>query len=145
MSARAAIDAHVAAFFALFDNRAGRVPGFDDAAALFLPDAVIVRRDGDDVQAMSLEAFLAPRLRWLADGTLVDFHEWEMAASTSIADGIATRRSRYRKQGLQHGRAIDGEGAKAIQLVLTGSGWRIASIVWQDGDGVDWLDHARTA
>jgi hypothetical protein len=139
----AAIDAVVAAFYALFDNRRGLSPLLDEPQHVFLDRALIVRRDGAALETMSLEAFLAPRRRWLADGMLADFHEWETQARTAIAGGLATRRSRYRKSGLRNGIAIDGEGTKALQLVLTPDGWRIASVLWEDGAGLDWQDAAR--
>ncbi|WP_205289373.1 DUF4440 domain-containing protein [Lysobacter sp. TY2-98] len=138
-----AIDAVVAAFYALFDNRAGLSPELDTPHAVFARDAVIVRRDGDAVATMSLDEFLAPRRRWLADGTLLDFHEWETQSRTFVADGIATRLSRYRKQGRRDGVAIDGEGAKSLQLARTADGWRIAAVLWQDGDAVAWREAAR--
>jgi hypothetical protein len=139
----AAIDAVVAAFYALFDNRRGLSPLLDAPKRLYLDDALIVRRDGHALDAMSLDAFLAPRRRWLADGTLVDFHERETDARTAIAGGLATRRSRYRKSGFRDGVAVDGEGTKALQLVRTADGWRIASVLWEDGAGLDWQDAAR--
>ncbi|WP_133501030.1 DUF4440 domain-containing protein [Cognatilysobacter terrigena] len=137
-----AIDALAAAFYALFDNRQGLSPLLDSPQALFLHDAVIVRRDGDVMTAMSLDAFLTPRRRWLSDGTLVDFHEFETQSRTFVADGIATRLSRYRKQGQRDDQRIDGEGAKSLHLVRTEAGWRIASVVWQDGDDVAWREAA---
>lgn len=136
----AAIDAVVAAFYALFDNRVGLSPLLDAPHRLFTADARIVRRDGTASVSMSLDAFLAPRRRWLRDGTLAGFHEWETQARTSIAGGIATRLSRYRKRGLREGVAIEGEGAKSLQLVLTADGWRIASVLWEDGAEVRWQD-----
>lgn len=138
----AAIDAVVASFYAVFDNRRGLSPQIDAPLEVFLPAARILRRDGDAWAAMTLEDFLAPRRRWLADGTLVDFHEWETAASTHVAGGIATRLSRYRKAGLREGVALDGEGTKSLQLVRTAAGWRIASVLWEDGAGLDWRGHA---
>ena len=131
----AAIDAVVAAFYSMFDNRDGPSPLLAAPERVFLREARIVRRDGDDVLSMALEDFLAPRRRWLSDGTLAGFHEYETAASTSVAGGIAVRRSRYRKQGLRDGVSFDGDGAKALQLVRTAAGWRIASVLWDDGAG----------
>lgn len=134
----AAIDALVAAFYGLFDNRDGLSPLLDAPTRVFLPEATILRRDGDAYVAMTLDAFLAPRRRWLSDGTLVRFHEWETQASTRLAGGLATRLSRYRKEGLRDGVRVDGEGAKSLHLVLTPGGWRIAHVAWEDGEGHDW-------
>ena len=130
----AAIDAVVAAFYALFDNRRGASPALDTPGCIFRDDAVIVRHDGASVSVMSLDAFLAPRREWLRDGTLVDFHEWETEARTFVAGDVATRLSRYRKSGRRGAVAVDGGGLKSLQLVHTAVGWRIASVLWQDGD-----------
>ncbi|TZF84257.1 DUF4440 domain-containing protein [Cognatilysobacter lacus] len=137
----AAIDALVAAFYAMFDNRNGASPLLATPEHVFLPDALIVRRDGDRVACMHLDGFIGPRRAWLSDGTLSGFHEWETASRTAVAGDIATRLSAYRKQGLRDGTAFDGEGAKSLQLVRAPAGWRIASVLWQDG-GPDWRDAA---
>lgn len=134
----AAVDALAAAFYALFDNRGGPSQSLDAPLHVFVRDAVIVRREAETTLSMTLEAFLAPRRRWLADGTLVDFHEAETDARTFIAGDIATRLSRYRKHGRRDGAPVDGEGVKSLQCVRTAEGWRIASVTWQDGAGLDW-------
>ncbi|WP_133478434.1 DUF4440 domain-containing protein [Cognatilysobacter segetis] len=134
----AAIDALVAAFYALFDNRDAPSPLLDAPHRVFLPGATVTRRDGDTASTLTLDAFLAPRRAWLADGTLTGFHEWETAERTHVAGGIATRRSRYRKRGRRDGVAIDGAGVKSLHLVRTGDGWRIAAVLWEDGDDLDW-------
>ncbi|MGY3266146.1 hypothetical protein [Lysobacter sp. HA35] len=136
----AAIDALIAAFYSLFDNRDGLSPLLRTPERVFLPDVTIVRRDADAISVMSLHDFIKPRRAWLADGTLVDFHEWETQSRTFVAGDIATRLSRYRKQGFRSGVAIDGEGAKSLQLVCTEAGWRIASVLWQDGGDLDWCE-----
>ncbi|GAB1594776.1 hypothetical protein [Lysobacter claricitrinus] len=139
----AAIDAVAAAFYALFDNRDGLSALLDAPDHIFLRDATIARRDQDATSLMSLDAFLAPRRAWLADGTLVDFHEWETQSRTFIAGDIATRLSGYRKSGWRSGVAIDGVGMKSLQFVRTPAGWRIASVLWQDGGDIAWHEASR--
>ena len=138
-----AIDAVVADFYALFDNRDGLSVLLDAPERVFAPGAVVTRRDGDALATMDVAAFLAPRRAGLADGTLRDFHEYETAARTSVAGGIATRRSCYRKQGLRDGLAIDGEGVKSLHLARTVDGWRITTVLWEDGAGLAWHEASR--
>lgn len=128
----AAIDALVADFYAAFDNRGGRNSAADRLIDMFLPEAIIVRAGATGVETMTVETFIAPRARMLADGTLTDFHEWETDASTQVRHGIASRHSTYAKSGRRGGAPYAGSGAKFIQLVRKQQAWRIAAIAWED-------------
>lgn len=128
----AAIDALVADFYAAFDNRGGRRCAADRLIDVFLPEAMIVRAGATGVETMTVETFIAPRARMLADGMLADFHEWETGASTQVLRGIASRHSTYAKSGWRNGAPYAGSGAKFIQLVRKQQGWRIAAIAWED-------------
>ncbi len=128
----AAIDALVADFYAAFDNRGGRRSAADRLIDILLPEAVIVRVGQTGIETMTVETFIAPRARMLADGTLTDFHEWETGASTQMLRGIASRRSTYVKRGWRNGAPYVGSGTKFIQLVRKHQGWRIAAITWED-------------
>ncbi len=104
----------------------------DRLRSLFLPGAAIVRTGATGVEMMTVETFIAPRDRMLADGTLTDFHEWETGASTQVLRDIACRHSTYMKSGKHHGAPYAGSGAKLIQMVRDKQGWRIAAIAWED-------------
>jgi hypothetical protein len=127
-----AIDEAAALFFAAFDNRGGRRPDMSGLRALLLPDARIFKLDGEGVQSMDVDGFIAPREALLAGGALAGFHEWETQARTTLFGGAAVRRCAYRKQGVSQGAPIEGAGFKAISFVKEGGRWRIASVVWQD-------------
>lgn len=126
------IDRVIAAFFAAFDNRSGAAPGLAALPGLFLPGAIIVKRAAGVAEAMTVDQFIAPRAALLTGGRLVDFHEWETEAETTLADGLALRVSRYRKAGVMDGAAMAGGGRKHTSLVRTEAGWRIASVTWED-------------
>lgn len=128
----AQISAITRAFYAAFDNRDGKAPDVAELRALFLPDARVVRVTFDAVDSWTVEAFIAPREKMLTDGTLVDFHEWEIEGETTLFDNIAARRSRYRKAGTLHGAPHAGEGRKLIQFCRAGGRWRIAGVLWED-------------
>jgi hypothetical protein len=129
------IDALIHSFFAWFDNRARGQASLDGSQDLFLPEVIIAKRGGGGrLEVMSLEAFMGPRREILSNGTLVDFHEWEEGSETVVFGGIASRISRYRKEGILNGKPYVGGGMKATHLLLTERGWRISAILWQDFD-----------
>lgn len=133
----AAIDQAIAHFFAAFDNRSGR-PDMTALRALLLPEALIVRLDGDGAEIMDPDAFLGPREARLSAGALTGFHEWEERGETTIFGGAAVRRCAYRKAGVREGVPFEGAGFKTTSLVKLDGRWRIASVVWQDEDeGLD--------
>lgn len=129
---QSAIDALVARFYATFDNRNGRAMAVDELRQMFLADGRITRVAAGQVDSWTVEDFIAPRAALLTDGSLIDFHEWEIEADTLIFDHIAARRSRYRKSGRLHGEPYNGEGRKVISLCRLQGRWRIVSVLWED-------------
>lgn len=129
---RGQIDEIVAKFFGAFDNRNGRVPTLDEIVRLFVPGAIVGRDTGTHCEHWSVAEFAEPRLRLLASGALVEFHEWETASSTEIAGHVAVRACAYRKLGTLNAQPYAGGGRKFFQLARVPSGWRIAAIAWSD-------------
>ena len=130
---KAHIDATVTAFYQVFDNRAGCQPDPIAARSLFLETATITMVTAGLAQTWSLAEFLDPRIRILTDGTLSDFHEWETEEQTTICDQIAGRFSKYSKKGTRQGTPFRGAGQKILNLCRTNAGWKISSLIWQDG------------
>lgn len=126
------IEALIAAFYAAFDNRGGRLPAVEGLRALFAETATITRVTSEAVDSWTPEAFIAPRQRMLADGALTDFHEWETTARTVVLANIASRWSTYEKQGRLKDADYGGGGHKFIQLHRLEGRWRISSILWED-------------
>jgi len=130
---QADIDALIARFFGAFDNRNGRVPTLAELDALFAPGAIVLCDRDTQCERWSVHEFAAPRVRLLASGELVDFHEWETNASTRILGTIATRESTYRKQGTLRGQPYRGGGRKFFHFGRFADGWRISAVAWSDG------------
>ena len=99
---------------------------------LFLPDARVTRVAAGEVDSWTVEEFMAPRVALLTDGSLVDFHEWEIEGATTVYGHIAERRSRYRKSGQLDGEPYLGEGRKLLLLCRREARWQIVSVLWED-------------
>jgi hypothetical protein len=126
------IDEVVSRFFAVFDNRAGRVPEAQAFAVLFAPNATIATHSGGSVQITTPDEFVRPRIELLTSGRLVEFHEWETQSESEILGSLAVRRSRYEKSGRLDGQPYAGHGTKFFQLAQLGEAWRIVSLAWID-------------
>ena len=126
------IDAVVRAFFAVFDNRHGRRPALEALHDLCVAQCVIVKATTDGPVLYDLAGFIAPREKLLCSGELVDFHEEEIWDRTDVFGGIGQRLSVYRKSGTLSGDAFVTKGMKSIQLVKTGSDWKISAVAWDD-------------
>ncbi|MFI0960472.1 DUF4440 domain-containing protein [Streptomyces sp. NPDC021080] len=125
------IDVVTAEFFGAFDNRGGKAADVARIRRLVLPEGVIVKT-GPEFTVYSVDEFIEPRRRLLADGRLVEFSEWETSERTEIADDVASRTSEYRKSGILDGEPFEGGGTKTIQFVRTPQGWRITAVAWYD-------------
>ncbi len=126
------IDALIGEFFRAFDNRAGARPTAAAMVALFAGRAVICRHAGAACEFYSPLEFAQPRAQLLGGGTLREFHEWEVDATTTLRGPIAMRVSRYAKDGLLDGAAYGGSGSKVFQLSRLEGRWRILCLSWID-------------
>ena len=130
-SAKAQIDALVAAFFGAFDNSGGRAR-LSVLRELFVERALIVKASEPVPVIYDLDEFIAPRDRLLGDGSLVGFVEEELAERTEIFGRIAQRFTTYRKRGIASGTAFEARGMKTFQFIETPAGWRICGLAWDD-------------
>ena len=128
------LDDFTGRFFSAFDNRGDRRPDFTALQAMFVPGAVIFKRNGDSMETCSVASFIEPRAALLTDGSLTEFHEWETESETVSSGGFATRICRYGKQGVLRGRTYAGTGVKFIHFLRMTAGWKISSILWEDAD-----------
>ena len=131
-SDRAEIAAIVRTYFAAFTSGPGCEARMDALRELFLPQAVIVRTGGGEPAVYDVDGFIAPRQAILTDGTLEEFHEWELSGHTELFGDIAHHFCSYAKEGVQSGVPITGRGMKTLQLVRTAAGWKISGAAWDD-------------
>ena len=132
MSDQARIDELIGAFFRAFDNRPGNTPSAAALERLFAAPAVICQQREDGYELCSPAQFAQPRAALLTSGSLVEFHEWEVAAATTIRGPLATRVSRYEKSGILNGAPYAGAGTKIFQLARLDGHWRILALSWFD-------------
>jgi hypothetical protein len=129
---RAEIADIVRTFFEAFTSGPGCEERMDALRAAFLPQAVIVRTGGGEPAVYDVDGFIAPRQEILTDGTLEEFHEWELSGHTELFGDIAHHFCSYAKEGVQAGKPLAGRGMKTMQLVRTAAGWRISGVAWDD-------------
>jgi hypothetical protein len=129
------IDALIVEFYRAFDNRGGRTPSADALRKLFAPGARIMRVSSGANEQWTVDEFIAPRIAMLTNGTLAEFHEWEVQGSTTVFENIASRESHYRKTGTLNGAPYSGGGRKFIGLSRVNAAWLICSILWEDDLG----------
>ena len=85
------INALTAAFYCGFDNRHARQLHVDAIVRLFAADAEIIKVGCDRVDRWAPLQFVTPRVEILNDGTLVNFHEWEIDYRMIAADTVVER------------------------------------------------------
>ena len=129
---RAEIAEIVRTYFDAFTSGPGCEERMAALRATLLPEAVIVRTGGGEPAVYDVDGFIAPRQKILTDGTLKDFHEWELSGHTELFGDIAHHFCSYAKEGVQAGEPFTGRGMKTLQLVRTAAGWRISASAWDD-------------
>ena len=131
-SDKAEIDRLIADFFSVFCNQGGAVPRLERLHRMFIPEGRIIKNVGPGTEIFTVEEFISPRERILADGTLREFMEEEVSNRTDICGNIAQRISFYRKSGILSGRPFQGRGVKTSQLIRTAGGWKLSCLAWDD-------------
>lgn len=132
MSDQQDVQAVVDTFFAAFVSGPGLDERMAALRACFVPGAVVTRTLGEEPQVMSVEEFVAPRHELLSGTTVTGFREWEVSGRTETFRAVAQHWCTYSKSWTEAGREHHGHGAKTIQLVRTGAGWRITAAAWDD-------------
>jgi len=128
---RAQIEEVVRTFFTAFTSGAGVESRLDGLRDVLLPEALVVRTCGAPM-SYDVAGFIEPRRELLTSGRVTDFREWEVDGTTEVYGDVAHRWCSYAKAWTEDGAQRTGAGAKSIQLVRTGAGWRISAVAWDD-------------
>ncbi len=128
---RSRIDEVVGTFFAAFTSGPDVEGRLDALREVLLPEALIVRTCGARV-SYDVAGFIEPRRELLTSGRVTDFREWEVDGTTEVYGDVAHHWCTYGKSWVEDGEQRTGAGAKSIQLVRTGTGWRISAVAWDD-------------
>ncbi len=126
------LDLITKSFFDVFDNRANRQLNLDLLYQLCLFECKIIKTCDSTPVIYDLKSFIEPRKELLNDGSLQNFHEWEVSHQTHIYGRIAQRFSQYQKSGVLNGQDFNAKGTKSIQYVKVDSEWKISSVIWDD-------------
>jgi hypothetical protein len=129
---KADIDAVAAAWYAAFTNKGRSAAQLETLRDLTAPRCVITKAALGSAESYSLEEFVAPRARWLSEGTLADFEENEVSETTTICEATAHRDSRYWKSGRQNGRTLSGYGRSFFQFVKVNGAWKVCALLYTD-------------
>lgn len=128
------IDQLTKTFFSVFTNVNSQKPDWEILYKICIPETIIIKKERERETIYNLDAFVEPRKKILADGTLNNFEEKEISAQTLIGNNIAQRFSYYEKSGVFNHAPYSGKGHKIFQFLNTSSGWKINAISWEDED-----------
>jgi hypothetical protein len=128
---RSEIEEVVGRFFAAFTSGSDVEARLHGLREVLLPEALIVRTCGAPAR-YDVAGFIEPRRELLTGGRVTDFREWEVDGTTEVYGDVAHHWCTYAKAWVEDGEQRTGVGAKSIQLVRSGTGWRISAVAWDD-------------
>jgi hypothetical protein len=131
-SARQAIDTLATRFFECVSFTAGERPDYAGIRTLFVPTGILFKGVRGGVEATTVSEFIEPRQASFDNGTLTEFSETELSASTSIFGNAANRQSVYDKAGVTGGTPFTGRGIIFTQCVFLDGAWLMSSMAWDD-------------
>jgi hypothetical protein len=144
-NAHSAIDLLSAEFFRCVSFIAGERPDYAGIRTLFVPAGMLFKGIAVGVEATSVKEFIEPRQKSFDDGSLTEFRETELSATTSVFGHAAQRTSHYEKAGVTGGVAFAGRGVIFTQFVWQDVGWLMSSMAWDDErDGLALTDFSDT-
>jgi hypothetical protein len=132
VSAKREIDLLTSAFFSAVSFKEGEKPDYQNLYQIFIESGQFFKNISGSPEISTVSQFIEPRQKLIAAGELTSFRETEMAEITEIFGNIAHRFSHYEKSGRSAGSEIVGRGIISLQFVMTGNGWRISSMAWDD-------------
>ena len=121
-------------FFNLFTNTKQKKLELEKINDICFPETIIIKKDKDKQEIFNIETFISPRKKILSDGTITEFEEYEIIGETKIVNNLAQRFSKYQKKGYLNGEYFEGNGTKFFQYTKTTTGWKINSVIWEDGN-----------
>ncbi len=126
------IDTLTSRFFEAVSFAEGGRPAYQDLYELFTGTGQIIKNSGSAPEIATVSQFIEPRQRMVDSGEMTSFREVETAEITEIFGNVAHRFSTYEKRGINKGVEIQGRGVISIQFIMTGTGWKMCSMIWDD-------------
>jgi hypothetical protein len=131
-TAQAQIAALVGSFLSAVTFERDDRPSYQSIRDIVILGALFIKNTSDVPEISGVDEFITPRQLLVDNGTLIEFSETELSATTDVFGRIGQRLSIYRKAGVSDGVAFTADGVIATQVVLTPGGWRISSMAWDD-------------
>ena len=126
------IDALTRDFFRAVSFTEGNKPAYQNLYKLFIESGQLIKNSSSVPEISTVSQFIEPRQRMVDSGELTCFKEVETAEITEMFGNIAHRFSTYEKYGINQGTEFEGRGAISLQYIMTDTGWKISSMVWDD-------------
>lgn len=124
------LDAVVAEMYDIVSFEGGARPDWDRQAAIFAPDARLVRVHDGGVFEFDLQSYRANFEAMIASGEMPSFWEAELWRETRQFDDVAHVLSAYESRRTRHGEFL-GRGVNSIQLFRRDGRWWISAMIWR--------------
>jgi hypothetical protein len=132
-SRRAALDDAIARLYQVISFSEGGAPDWGAMRALFAPGARITRVTPEAVDALDLSGFEAMFTELLDCGVVLSFFEYETSRRVEFFGSVAHVLSSYETKRAPDALTPFGGGINSIQLLWTGDGWSVVSLLWDEG------------
>jgi hypothetical protein len=124
------LDGVIAEMYASICFVEGQRPDWSRQAAIFAPDARMVRVTDDGIYEFDLESYRVNLEGMINSGAMTSFWEGEIWRDTQQFDEIAHVLSAYETRRSRDGQALN-RGVNSIQLFKRGDHWWISAMLWR--------------
>ncbi|HEV7241302.1 MAG TPA: hypothetical protein VGQ36_18870 [Thermoanaerobaculia bacterium] len=124
------IDSTIREMYASMSFETGAHPDWERQAALFAPDARLVRVNDGGVFEFDLRTFRGDFETMISSGVLSSFWEHELWRETRVFGDFAHVLSIYEMRSSRAGDVV-ARAVKSIQLFRRGDRWLISAMLWR--------------
>lgn len=126
------LDRLTSEFFRAVSFEVGERPPYEIIHALFIDSGLLIKNTGAAPEISTVQQFIEPRQAMVRTGELTRFREVELFEATNIFGNVAHRFSAYAKSGTMKGAPFEARGMISTQFILTGGGWKMSAMAWDD-------------
>jgi len=126
------LDRLTSEFFSAVSFEVGETPPYEIIHNLFIDSGLLIKNTGAAPEISTVQQFIEPRQAMVRAGELTRFREVELFEATDIFGNVAHRFSAYAKSGTMNGAPFEARGMISTQFILTGGGWKMSAMAWDD-------------